>query len=129
MIITDIQDYIDRHEREYNTKDFSYSSYNAPHTMYYVSNDLDEILLEQSVHAIKLWHVILSTLKRNVDGTKACTIVMTYESCREHLSRNYFYKAIKELVDSALLFRTPCKHTYVVNIVYANKLFRPKLDM
>lgn len=129
MTIEDIDDYINRHERSYQTKDFIYSSYHSPHTMYKVSNDVDEILLTMSFHAIKMWHRSLSLLKRNLEPSKACTVAIVYSEYSDILSRNYFYKALRELLQSKLLFATVDKHIYVINLIYANKLYSPKLDI
>lgn len=129
MIVTDIPEYIDRHQRSYLTKDFAYSSYHSPNTMYKVSNDLDEVLLSLSYHAIKMWHRNMTLLKRNIDPIKACSITIVYNNYDDILSRNYYYKALKELLVSNLIYPTSDKHVYVVNLVYANKLYSPKLDI
>ena len=97
--------------------------------MYQVSNDVDEVLLTLSYHAIKMWHRSLSRLKRNSDATKACSLSMMYEEYSDILSRNYYYTALKELLDVELIHSTLDKHVYVISITYANKLYKPKLDI
>lgn len=129
MIINDINEYLSSHLREYLTDEFAFSSYNPPNTMYYVSNNVDEILLTLSHHALKMWHRSLSLLKRNTDPAKACTINVTYSDYSDILSRNYFYKARTELIESRLIYKTTDWNLYVINVSYANKLYKPKLDI
>ena len=73
MTISNIPEYLEHHRREYLTDEFAFSSYNPPNTMYQVSNDVDEILLTVSFHAIKMWHRSLSLLKRSKDPSQACS--------------------------------------------------------
>lgn len=129
MIVKDIELYVEQHRREYITDKFEFASYHAPNTMYSVSNDLDEILLTMSYHAIKVWHRTMSLIKRNTDPVKACTIKMSYDDYKDIVSRNYFYKAVRELSDGALIYETNRRGVYVINILFANKLFKPKLDI
>lgn len=129
MIIDNIEEYLERHKRDYITDEFAYSSYYSPNTMYQVSNDLDEILLTLSPHAVKLWHYILMSLKRNKDAHKACQVNVTLHDCITILSKNYYYKALQELLESTLIYATTTKHLYVVNVIYANKLYKPKFDI
>lgn len=129
MEVKDIAQYLETHLREYHTDEYLWYSYHAPHTMYHVSNDLDEVLLEHSYHAIKMWHRTMSRLKRNRDASKACTVTMKYKAYEDILSRNYYYLALKELVNSSLLLPTPVKQVYVVNLLYANKLYKPKPEV
>lgn len=128
-MIKDLTRYLERHKRDIITDDYAFSTYNAPNTMYQVSNDLDSLLLTQSAKAIKLWHMVMLFLKRNSDGTKAIVVVMKYDLFSVGLSRNSFFKAFKELVDCNLLIPTLDSSVYVVNIQYANKLYKPKLDI
>lgn len=129
MTIRSKDQYIESHKRDYMTPEYQYASYTPPNTMYQVSNDIDDVLLNCSVHAIKLWHVIMSRIKRNPDPTKAITLELNYEIAKPYLSRNYYYSALKELVDKTLIHYTSSRGEFVVNICYANKLYRPKLDI
>ena len=128
-MIDDINDYLNSHERQYRTKDFIYNSYNSPNTMYQVSNNLDELLLTLSFSGLKMWHRCMSLLKRNGDPTIACTIVMNYHSFCDILSQKYYYIAMKELQQKDLLLATRYKNRVIVNIDYANKLYKPKLEI
>jgi hypothetical protein len=129
MTIKNIPEYLELHRREYLTDEFAFSSYSSPNTMYQVSNDVDEILLTMSFHAIKMWHRSLSLLKRNKDASQACSLHVVYSEYSDILSRNYYYKALNELLDRNLMYKTSDKHVYVVNISLANKLYKPKLDL
>jgi len=128
-MITDIEGYLESHNRDYLTEEFGFSSYNPPNTMYQVSNSLDELLLQCSYHAIKMWHRSVSLLKRNKDAVRACTIEVTFKLYDDVLSRNYYYKALKELTDHKLLIPTPDKNIYVINVQMANKLYKPQLEL
>jgi hypothetical protein len=129
MTISNIPEYLEHHRREYLTDEFAFSSYNAPNTMYQVSNHVDEILLTVSFHAIKMWHRSLSLIKRSKDPSLACSLAVSYSEYSDILSRNYYYKALNELLDKDLLFKTTDKHVFVINIMLANKLYKPKLDI
>jgi len=124
-----METHVENKSRTYVSKDMAYTSYNAPNTMYQVSNDLDELLLTCSYHSIRLWHAIMSRVKRNQDPVKVISIELRSHMFSEYLSRNYYYKALKELVDKELLLLTTTKCLYVINIDYAHKLYRPKLDI
>ena len=128
-MIKDISAYLELHQKEYTTEDFIYVSYTSPNTMYSVSNNLDELLLTLSIHSIKMWHRCLSLLKRSPDATSACSITLSYENFSDILTRNYYYKAKKELVHHRLVLATSKSSIYVVNILYANKLYKPKVEL
>lgn len=128
-MITNTQEYLDQHLREYLTEEFGYASYSPPNTMYNVSNDLDELLLTLSYHALKMWHRSLSRLRRNPDPVKACSLQIVLTEYSDILSRNYYYKALDELIGAQLIHKTPVRHLYVINITYANKLYKPKLEI
>lgn len=129
MKLTDVDQYLEQHKREYITDKFEFASYCPPNTMYHVSNELDELLLTMSNHAIRLWHRTMSRVKRNTDPVRVVTIQIEYRDYKDILSRNYFYSALKELCHSSLLLPTDQRSIYVVNLMYANKLFKPKLDI
>ena len=128
-MIKNIQEYLSSHQRDYITDDFAYSSYNAPNTMYQVSNDLDEVLSECSLSSIKLWHLIMLCVKRNSDPVKAISVTLSHDMFTGKISRNHYYKSLKELVERRLLLTTDIKHVYIVNVQYAHKLYKPKLDI
>jgi len=128
-MIKNTEHYLEQHLREYITNEFAFASYSPPNTMYQVSNDVDELILTLSFHANKMWHRSLSRLKRNQDPVKACSLMFAYSEYQDIMSLNYYYKAIKELLKVSLLYSTPNKSVYVINITYANKLYKPKLDI
>jgi len=97
--------------------------------MYQVANALDELLLTCSSSTVMLWHMVLVQLKRNNDPTVAITVELKHELFKDNIGRSAYYKSIKELVHKNLLLSTPVKQQYVVNIMYANKLYKPKLDI
>lgn len=124
-----ISEYIDNQRRDYITDDFAYASYNAPHTMYAISNDLDDILLKLKPRAYKVWHRTMTLVKRNHDPVMACSVHMRYEYYTDLVSRSSYFLAIKELVDAELLLKTKSPVIKIVNVKYANKLFKPKLEI
>lgn len=128
-MINDLTKYLESHTRDYITEEFAFSSYNAPNTMYNVSNKLDAILLECSFGTMKMWHMIVLRLKRNADPVKAIVVELNHTQFTHVIARNTYYRSLKELTDKQLLVATPRRGEYVVNIVYANKLYSPKLDI
>ena len=124
-----VSQYVDRHRREYITEDFAYSAYTPPHTMFDISNDLPAKLLDLSSSSIRLYLVLLSRLRRNVDVVKACTVVVKQSDLSSIMSRNTFYQSLKELIGARFVLKTKQRSTYIVNIQFANKLYKPKLDV
>lgn len=128
-MIESIDDYLEKKRRDYLTDEFAYSSYHAPNTMYQVANGLDDVILTLSFGAMKMWHKSLSLLKRNKKSSIACSVIMEYDTFEKVVSRNVFFKAKKELCDKQLLLPTTKRTVYIVNIDYACKAFRPKIDL
>ena len=128
-MIKDMNKLLEEKTRTYVGPDMAYHSYNPPNTMYQVSNTLDEVLLSCSYHSMKLWHSIMSRVKRNSDPVKVISMELRYSHFSEYLSRNYYYMALKELTDKQLIHTTTTKCLYVINIDYAHKLYRPKFDI
>ena len=128
-MIKDMKTHLEDKTRTYVGPDMAYHSYNPPNTMYQVANTLDQVLLTCSYHSMKLWHSIMSRVKRNTDPVKVISIELRYTLFSDHLSRNYYYMALKELTDKELIQTTTTKCLYVINIDYAHKLYRPKFDI
>ncbi len=129
LMIEDITKYIEQHQRDYITEEFAFSSYNAPNTMYQISNVTDELLLLCTPNSIVMWHMLMLRLKRNHEPVKVVTVHPMFEEFKDRMSRNTYFKCLKQLVDQQLLIPTTKRGEYVVNIVYANKLYNPKLDI
>lgn len=124
-----ISDYLDSERKDYLTEDFGYSSYTAPNTMYQVSNDLDEILLKLPYSALKVWHRTMTLLKRNHDPVIACSVLMKYDYYSDLISKPTYHRSVKILVDADLLITTSKSTIKIVNVKYANKLFKPKFEL
>lgn len=124
-----ISNYLDKKKREFITESFGYTSYTAPHTMFSIGNDLPELMLKLNPPTLKVWLRCMSLLKRNHDPVMACTIIIKHEYFKDLVGRTNYYKAIKELVENEFLINTLRKSVYIVNINYANKLYKPKPDL
>lgn len=118
--------YLELNTKVYNAGRYAYAAYNAPHTTYTVSDDLDEVLCECSPSAIKLWHMIMLRLKRSTDATEVVAVKIQYMMFNEKVSRNTYQRAMKELLDKELLLYTPANKQFIVNIKYAHKCYKPK---
>ena len=124
-----ISEYIDSKKREFLTPEFGFASYTAPNTMFSVSNDLPDLMLKLTTPTLRFWIKALSTLKRSQNPVLAVTILVKYEDYKELVGRTNYYKAIKELLKHELFIATLRKNVFIVNIKYANKLYKPKLDL
>lgn len=121
-----LSQYLDNHKHFVQTDKFEYTTYNLPHTMYLIANELDEILLTFPPRTYKVWHRCMSLLKRNRDPVKASTLSLKYSLFEDLVSRNSYYKALKQLTESRLLLETGQRQLYLVNVQFANKLYKPK---
>lgn len=127
-ITKNVRQYVERHRRQYQAKDFIFDSYNPPNTMFKVANELPLVLLQLPNNVIRLYLFLLTKLKRNQDIAKACTVHVTHEEVT-FMSRNTFYKCINILNDKELVLKTTMDFTYIINIQYANKLYSPKPEI
>lgn len=124
-----ISKYLEKHKKLFITDEFVYTSWNSPHTMYNVSNDIDELLLTLSDSSIRFWHRTLAQLRRNHDPAIACSVEIKYSHYKDVISRNSYYTAKSQLVDNKLIIPTDNHAIYIVNINYANKLYKPELEV
>lgn len=124
-----ISDYLDTQKRDFLTESFGYSTYTAPNTMFNLSNDMPEIMISMPPTTLKVWLRILSLLKRNHDPVLACTAYLEYDAFTDVAARTSFYKARKKLASMGLIIKTTKRSMYIVNVKYANKLFKPKLEL
>ena len=127
-ITKNVRRYVERHRRQYQTKDFIFDAYNPPNTMFKVANELPLILLQLPNNVIRLYLFLLTLLKRNPDIAKACTVQVAPIDV-VFMSRNTFYKCINILHDKELVLKTDQDFTYIINIQYANKLYSPKPEI
>lgn len=126
---SEISAYLERNKRDYLTEGFGFSAYNAPNTMYNVSNDLDDILIKLPLSTTRVWHRTMKLLKRNSEPTIACTVIVKYDYYKDLMSRKTYFKAMKELKDIKLFINTSTSNMIIVNVKYANKLYKPKLEL
>jgi hypothetical protein len=123
-----ISDYLDGQRKDYITDDYAFTSYHAPNTTYVVSNDLDDILIELPLKALRTWYRTMRLLKRNHDPVLACTVVMKYEHYKDLMSRKSFYESKALLLEAQLLIKTAKPSIMIVNVRYASKLYKPKFE-
>lgn len=121
-----ISDYLENQKRDILTDDFGYATYTSPNTMFNISNELPEIMINMSHSTLKVWLRCLSLLKRNHDPVLACTIKMVHKEFKDIVGRTSYYKSLKELEDMDMILRTQKQSMYIVNVKMANKLFKPK---
>ena len=105
-----------------------YKTYNPPNTMFEISNDLPELLLMLPTTCRDMYLRILVTMKRNPDPVLGCTTIMSFDIYREFMSESSYYRNKKLLMDKQLILKTSNPTVFVVNINYACKLSKPKLD-
>lgn len=124
-----ISDYIESKRREFITPDFGYASYTSPNSTFSVGNDLPDLMLKLTTPTLRFWLKALSSLTRSSNPVLAVTILVRYEDYKELVGRTNYYAALKELQKYELLLATPKKSIYIVNVKYANKLYKPKMDL
>ena len=124
-----ISEYLESRKSEYLTPEFGYASWNPPNSMFNISNNLPDILLELEPATCRVFLKILSLLKRNHDPVMAVTLHIKYEYFKNLVGRTKYYSSIKELLDKGLLIPTLRKSVYIISIKHANKLFKPKLEL
>ncbi len=105
-----------------------YKTYNPPNTMFEISNNLPEILLTLPTTCREMYLRILVMLKRNPDPVLSCTTIMSFKIYKEFMSRASYYKNKKLLMNEQLILKTSDPTIFVVNVNYACKLPKPKLD-
>ena len=118
--------YLERNTKMYSAGHYGYAAYNAPHTAYTASDDLDEVLCECGDRTIRLWHMIMQRVKRSTDATKVVAVKIQYMMFNEAMTRNTYHKCMNELLDKELLLYTPANKQFIVNIKYAHKCYKPK---
>lgn len=123
-----ISKYLDSQLRTYLTDEFAYASYTSPNTTFSVHNDLFEIMLGLNPSALKMYLRTVTLLKRNADPVLACTIKVKYELYEDLFSPRSFKSAKKELITKDLFLTTDHRDIVIVNVKYANKLFKPKVE-
>ena len=119
-------DYLETCKTTYLTDKFGYTSYNKPNTMFNIHNDLPDLLLTLNSTPLRMYIKCLSLIKRSHEPTAAITISFNIKDF--DLSRSAFYSSKKELIDAGLLIKTPKPSVMIINVHYANKLFKPKFD-
>jgi len=123
-----IDNYLFKIRMTLSTDKFAFTTYNAPNTMFEISNDLPEIMLNMSPPALKLMLTILKEMKRNYDPTVSVTVLLGYKHYSSILCKTAYYNATKELKKLGFIISTPKQTIGIINPKMANKLFKPKFE-
>lgn len=124
-----IESYLESKRRDYITDSFAYASYHTPNTMFRINNRLPELELQLPYKSLQLWLRCLMLLKRNHDPVFGCTITLDAESVKDLMSANIYFKAKRHLLNEGFLIKTLKRGIYIVNVDYASKLFKAKLEI
>ncbi len=56
-------------------------------------------------------------------------VMLVYNNFKDLYNKKTYYEAIKELIEAKLLLKTSKRGAYIVNVHFANKLFKPKFEI